>query len=257
MLSQGAKRQHDFSQTEDPGPAKKGKLRELGSKDNATIVPAGPYSGFASSPWSSSGNGTFGFGFGYEYQAGPLAHKQNNGAAVIKVIRSPSGPVEEGGSGKIAQAIHRSGHVWVQEVKNHSRLSEQPSVIRLFDADSKVFALYMEHVEAPSLVYYIQPNAAGPYCTLTRTNATEVLRNISTALSYIYRQKIVHNDIKPDNILILRLAAPSSSTLASQQRSPGEVRVCTRQVLPGMCRRSIWPNLRVEARRGIFSRSAW
>ncbi|KAH9428659.1 hypothetical protein MCOR02_011205 [Pyricularia oryzae] len=182
---------------------------------------------------------------------------ENNGAAVIKVIRSPSGPVEEGGSGKIAQAIHRSGHVWVQEVKNHSRLSEQPSVIRLFDADSKVFALYMEHVEAPSLVYYIQPNAAGPYCTLTRTNATEVLRNISTALSYIYRQKIVHNDIKPDNILILRLAAPSSSTLASQQRSPGEVRVCTRQVLPGMCRRSIWPNLRVEARRGIFSRSAW
>ncbi|TLD19224.1 hypothetical protein PspLS_10054 [Pyricularia sp. CBS 133598] len=249
ILSQGAKRQHDFSQTEDPGPAKKGKLREFGSKDNAIIVfqpapiralhQARGYPAVMGPSASASATSTrrdllpinvhpmqyFHAGdkakvigpAGKDYtvtydkeiamranchvfSGQHFSFPKNNGAAVIKVIRSLSGPVEEGGFGKIAQAIYRSGHVWVQEVKNHSRLSEQLSVVRLFDADSRVFALYMEHVEAPSLVYYIQPNAAGPYCTLTRTNATEVLRNMSTAISYIYRQKIVHNDIKPDNI---------------------------------------------------------
>ncbi|TLD08051.1 hypothetical protein PspLS_12109 [Pyricularia sp. CBS 133598] len=133
--------------TEDPGPAKKGKLRELGNKDNATIVfqpapiralhqarghPAvmGPS---ASASVTSTRRDLLPINVHpMQYlhagdKARVIGPAENNGAAVIKVIRSPSGPVKEGGF--------------------------------------------------------------------------EVLRDMSTAIFYIYRQKIVHNDIKPDNIL--------------------------------------------------------
>ncbi|TLD03090.1 uncharacterized protein PgNI_12574 [Pyricularia grisea] len=156
---------------------------------------------------------------------------KNNGAAVVKVIRLPSGPVKQGESGKKAQKIYILGKIWVQKVKNHLRLSEhvryipfliyiyipkysapnspapsrsvrlQPSIVRLFDADSRLFALYMEHVKAPSLLHYRKPTVAGPYCTLSSANISQVLCNTSSTLYYIHSHRIVHNDIKPNNIL--------------------------------------------------------
>ncbi|KAI6284166.1 hypothetical protein MCOR27_002921 [Pyricularia oryzae] len=126
---------------------------------------------------------------------------EDNGAAVVKVIRLPSGPVKQGESGKEVQKIYNLGKVWVQEVRNHLRLSEYPSIMRLFDADSRLFALYMEHIKALSLFHYRKPTVAGPYCTLSSANVAQVLCNTSSALSYIHSHRIVYNDIKPDNIL--------------------------------------------------------
>ncbi|KAI6601849.1 hypothetical protein MCOR12_004136 [Pyricularia oryzae] len=126
---------------------------------------------------------------------------ENNGAAVVKVIRLPSGPVKQGESGKEVQKIYSLGKIWVQEVRNHLRLSEHPSIVRLFDADSRLFALYMEHIKALSLLYYRKPTVAGPYCTLSSANVAQVLCDTSSAFSYIHSHRIVHNDIKPDNIL--------------------------------------------------------
>ncbi|KAH8836617.1 hypothetical protein MCOR01_011575 [Pyricularia oryzae] len=134
------------------------------------------------------------------FTAQHFSFPEDNGAAVVKVIRLPSGPVKQGESGKEAQKIYNLGKVWVQEVRNHLRLSEHLSIVRLFDADSRLFALYMEHVKALSLFYYRKPTVAGPYCTLSSANVAQVLCNTSSALSYIHSHRIVYNDIKPDNI---------------------------------------------------------
>ncbi|KAI6366810.1 hypothetical protein MCOR32_007314 [Pyricularia oryzae] len=134
------------------------------------------------------------------FTAQHFSFPEDNGAAVVKVIRLPSGPVKQGESGKEVQKIYNLGKVWVQEVRNHLRLSEHLSIVRLFDADSRLFALYMEHVKALSLLYYRKPTVAGPYCTLSSANVAQVLYNTSSALSYIHSHRIVYNDIKPDNI---------------------------------------------------------
>ncbi|KAI6271322.1 hypothetical protein MCOR34_011636 [Pyricularia oryzae] len=248
---QGTKRQLASSQAGDPGPSKKGKLREPDKEDKATIVfqpvpvqavrqldyPSASARAPASVPAASAaGRGLLPFrGHPMQYLhagdkariIGPsgedytvtydkqLAMRENchvftaqhssspedNGAAVVKVIRLPSGPVKQGESGKEAQKIYSLGKVWVQEVRNHLRLSEHPSIVRLFDADSRLFALYMEHVKALSLLHYRKPTVAGPYCTLSSANVAQVLCDTSSALSYIHSHRIVHNDIKPDNIL--------------------------------------------------------
>ncbi|KAI6546717.1 hypothetical protein MCOR04_011774 [Pyricularia oryzae] len=200
---QGTKRQLASSQAGDPGPSKKGKLREPDKEDKATIVfqpvpvqavrqldyPSASARAPASVPAASAaGRGLLPFrGHPMQYLhagdkariIGPsgedytvtydkqLAMRENchvftaqhssspedNGAAVVKVIRLPSGPVKQGESGKEAQKIYSLGKVWVQEVRNHLRLSEH------------------------------------------------VLCDTSSALSYIHSHRIVHNDIKPDNIL--------------------------------------------------------
>lgn len=73
----------------------------------------------------------------------------------------------------------------------------QPSVVRLYDHDSRFLALYMENIDAPALDRY-------PCYNMTVTDQARVLHDMSTALYYIHQQGFVHNDIKPGNILFSR-----------------------------------------------------
>ncbi len=79
---------------------------------------------------------------------------------------------------------------WLTRQKN-------ASVVRLYDHDARFLALYMENVDAPSLLQY-------PCGTMTAADRARVLSDTSTALLYIHRQGFVHNDIKPGNILFSR-----------------------------------------------------
>lgn len=58
----------------------------------------------------------------------------------------------------------------------------------------------MEHVDSPDLASY-RERTINPLCTLTARDAERVLRDMSSALQYIHKKNIHHNDIKPENIL--------------------------------------------------------
>ena len=46
---------------------------------------------------------------------------------VVKVIRSPSGPIAPGESRDVAERVQRMGELWLKEVKIHSQLSQHVS----------------------------------------------------------------------------------------------------------------------------------
>ncbi|KAH6615865.1 CAMK protein kinase [Chaetomium sp. MPI-SDFR-AT-0129] len=127
------------------------------------------------------------------------AHSSNIPAElmVVKVIQSPSGPVAQGKSRQVAEKVRRTGELWLKEVKIHAKLSQHPSVVRLYDHDARFLALYMENIDAPALDRY-------PCYNMTPADQTRVIHDMSTTLYYINQQGFVHNDIKPGNILFSR-----------------------------------------------------
>ncbi|KAG7148496.1 Membrane-associated tyrosine- and threonine-specific cdc2-inhibitory like protein [Verticillium longisporum] len=96
------------------------------------------------------------------------------------VIRTPSYDIQLGASDPSAMQISRAAEMWLKEYKNHSKLSQQTTVVRIHEAYARFLSLYMEHSEADAL---------------------RVMVDMATALLYIHEQGIVHNDVKPANIL--------------------------------------------------------
>ncbi|KAI8308919.1 hypothetical protein K4K59_009626 [Colletotrichum sp. SAR11_240] len=93
-------------------------------------------------------------------------HTRIPGPTVVKVLRTPSHPVTPGVPDESASKIARTSEMWLKEFKNHSKLSE--------------------HCGS---------------CTLNVDEASQILGDMSAAVAYVHSQGIVHNDIKPANIL--------------------------------------------------------
>lgn len=70
-----------------------------------------------------------------------------------------------------------------------------------YDADARFLSLYMEHVDAPNLASYRQKGGMG---RLGIEDAQQILADISAAISHVHGQGMLHNDIKPANILYRR-----------------------------------------------------
>ncbi|KAL2755614.1 hypothetical protein ACRALDRAFT_1076843 [Sodiomyces alcalophilus JCM 7366] len=128
-------------------------------------------------------------------------HSNIPGVAVVKVLRTPSYPVESGMPDESATKIVRTSEMWLKEFRNHSKLSQHEAVVRLYDADARFLSLYMEHVEAPNLASY---RLHGGNCTLGVEEAEQILADMTNAIAYVHGQGIAHNDIKPANILFKR-----------------------------------------------------
>lgn len=97
--------------------------------------------------------------------------------------------------------VIRQADTWFREFLNHEQLNHK-AIPRLFAGDARYLSLYMEHIDAKDLT------ARGiwqdPQTTLflgQRTDAERILRDMTGALDYLHSQNLVHNDIKPGNIL--------------------------------------------------------
>lgn len=97
--------------------------------------------------------------------------------------------------------VIRQADMWLRECKSQEDLQHE-SIVKYYGGDARFLSLYMEHVDAQDLT-------AGPRWRSKandefqgdRNDAVRILRDISSALSYIHGRRMVHNDIKPANIL--------------------------------------------------------
>ena len=120
----------------------------------------------------------------------------------------------------------RQADTWQREVESHGYLRHN-SIVRLYGADARYLSLYMEHVDAMDLS---KRNAwrleKTDYFMGDRRDAMRILRDISGALHYIHNLNVVHNDVKPANILYSRergavLCDFGLSTKSASQPSAG------------------------------------
>lgn len=102
------------------------------------------------------------------------------------------------------RTLLRQSETWLREFVNHEQLNHK-SIPRLFGGDSRYLSLYMEHIEAKDLSS--RSHWQNPQTTMflgDRTDAERILPDIAGALDYLHAQNIVHNDIKPGNIMYTR-----------------------------------------------------
>ena len=92
--------------------------------------------------------------------------------------------------------------MWLRETSIHSKLTAGglPTIVQLLGLDARVHSLYLEDIAAPSLA---QRAWRGPDdCFLgTSADARRVLDDMASAVTFVHDNGIVHNDIKPGNIL--------------------------------------------------------
>lgn len=97
--------------------------------------------------------------------------------------------------------VIRQADMWLRECKSQEELQHE-SIVRYYGGDARFLSLYMEHVDAKDLTAAPRwRNKANDEFQGDRSDALRILVDISGALNYIHGRKLVHNDIKPANIL--------------------------------------------------------
>ncbi|CAK7221145.1 hypothetical protein SBRCBS47491_004427 [Sporothrix bragantina] len=139
----------------------------------------------------------------------------------VKVIKTrpapvpPPSPGRGGGARAVEPApmrpqeldrvVVRQADTWLREYQSHGYLRHE-SIVRLYGGDARYLSLYMEHVDAKDLSKKGTWRATNSdYFTGDRRDALRILRDISGALNYIHGRNLVHNDVKPANILFSRV----------------------------------------------------
>ncbi|KAL7821975.1 kinase-like domain-containing protein [Trichoderma gracile] len=99
------------------------------------------------------------------------------------------------------RSVIRQADMWLRECQSQQDL-QHDSIVRYYGGDARFLSLYMEHIDAKDLTSpTMWRNKATDEFVGTREDSVRILRDISGALSYLHGRKLVHNDIKPANIL--------------------------------------------------------
>ncbi|KAG5986673.1 hypothetical protein E4U54_005302 [Claviceps lovelessii] len=97
--------------------------------------------------------------------------------------------------------VIRQADMWLRECRSQEDLQHE-SIVRYYGGDARFLSLYMEHVDAQDLANPNRWRSRQNECFRgTRDDALRILRDIAGALAYIHERRLVHNDIKPTNIL--------------------------------------------------------
>jgi hypothetical protein len=91
--------------------------------------------------------------------------------------------------------------MWMRESQTQEGL-EHDSIVRYYGGDARYLSLYMEHVDAQDLSTSKRwRSRENDEFMGSREDARRILHDISGALNYIHGRNMIHNDIKPANIL--------------------------------------------------------
>ncbi|KAK1977800.1 kinase-like domain-containing protein [Colletotrichum cereale] len=123
-----------------------------------------------------------------------------DGIVTVKVLKTRSanaGPKPQDNE----RNVIRQADMWLREYQSQDDLQHE-SIVKLYGGDARYLSLYMEHVDAKDLSAkgvwrsHVDHSFLG-----TRADAFAIMRDISGALHYLHGKHLVHNDIKPANIL--------------------------------------------------------
>ncbi|PHH72927.1 hypothetical protein CDD80_4173 [Ophiocordyceps camponoti-rufipedis] len=95
----------------------------------------------------------------------------------------------------------RQAETWLRESSKMASFdSSCDSIVRFYGGDARMLSMYLEFVDAADLAAASWRSKTDDF-TGTWEDAWRILADISLALHYIHQRKLVHNDIKPANIL--------------------------------------------------------
>lgn len=121
---------------------------------------------------------------------------------VVKVLKTRSAATANNDALTARNVIHQAD-IWLRELQYQEDLQHK-SIVRLYGGDARFLSLYMEHVDARDLAARGTWRGPGDIFAGDRTDALRILRDIASALHYIHSRGLVHNDIKPGNVLYSR-----------------------------------------------------
>jgi tRNA A-37 threonylcarbamoyl transferase component Bud32 len=99
------------------------------------------------------------------------------------------------------RSVIRQADMWLRECQSQEDLQHE-SIVRYYGGDARFLSLYMEHVDAQDLTSASRwRSKANDEFLGSRDDALRIMKDIAGALSYIHNRSLVHNDIKPANIL--------------------------------------------------------
>lgn len=94
----------------------------------------------------------------------------------------------------------------------------QPQIASLVGHDARVLSLFVAYIPARNLEQW---RDGDHYFSGDTNDAAIILKHMSSALSYLERMRLAHNDIKPANILYTRHEAPGTGPY--QKVPPGAI----------------------------------
>ncbi|KAK3936417.1 CAMK protein kinase [Diplogelasinospora grovesii] len=123
-----------------------------------------------------------------------------DGYIVVKVLKTRSSNPANNEGPAAGRNVIQQADMWLREFQTQENL-EHDSIVRLYGGDARYLSLYMEHVNAPDLAAKAEWRSSTDFFAGDRSDAERILRDIAGALHYIHGRGLVHNDIKPGNIL--------------------------------------------------------